>query len=119
MNFLEIAETRQSCRSYDETRPVEDSKLNAILEAGRLAPSACNKQPLKFLFVRNPEMRAKIGKVYQPGWLMEAPVIAVVLGCDAHDPKDVAEPGMVRRAMDYATRFGLAPEPQMALKRPV
>lgn len=45
MNFLEIAETRQSCRSYDETRPVEDSKLNAILEAGRLAPSACNGQP--------------------------------------------------------------------------
>ena len=45
MNFLDIAETRQSCRSYDETRPVEDSKLNAILEAGRLAPSACNGQP--------------------------------------------------------------------------
>ena len=45
MNFLEIAETRQSCRSYDETRPVEDSKLNAVLEAGRLAPSACNGQP--------------------------------------------------------------------------
>lgn len=45
MNFLEIAETRQSCRSYDEIRPVEDSKLNAILEASRLAPSACNGQP--------------------------------------------------------------------------
>ena len=45
MNFLDIAETRQSCRSYDEIRPVEDSKLNAILEASRLAPSACNGQP--------------------------------------------------------------------------
>ena len=45
MNFLEIANTRQSCRSYDETRSVEDEKLNAILEAARLAPSACNGQP--------------------------------------------------------------------------
>lgn len=44
MNFFEIAQNRQSCRSYDETRPVEDEKLNAILEAARLAPSACNAQ---------------------------------------------------------------------------
>lgn len=45
MNFAEIAQTRQSCRSYDETRPVEQEKLDAILEAARLAPSACNGQP--------------------------------------------------------------------------
>ena len=40
MNFLEIANARQSCRSYDETRTVEPEKLNAILEAFRLSPSA-------------------------------------------------------------------------------
>lgn len=45
MNFLEIANARQSTRAYDETRPVEDEKLNAILEAARLSPSACNGQP--------------------------------------------------------------------------
>ena len=45
MNFLEIARNRQSCRSYDENRPVEQEKLDAILEALRLAPSACNGQP--------------------------------------------------------------------------
>lgn len=45
MNFLEIAQNRQSCRKYDETRPVEKEKLDAILEAVRLAPSACNGQP--------------------------------------------------------------------------
>ncbi|MBE6971535.1 MAG: nitroreductase [Ruminococcaceae bacterium] len=45
MNFMEIAQARQSCRSYDETRPVEREKLDAILEAVRLAPSACNGQP--------------------------------------------------------------------------
>ena len=45
MDFLQIAKQRQSCRSYDETRPVEPEKLCAILEAVRLAPSACNGQP--------------------------------------------------------------------------
>lgn len=45
MNFTEIAETRQSCRSYDETRPVEQEKLDAVLRAVQLAPSACNGQP--------------------------------------------------------------------------
>ena len=45
MNFMEIAQNRQSCRSYDENRPVEREKLDAILEAVRLAPSACNGQP--------------------------------------------------------------------------
>ena len=45
MNFLEIAAARQSCRAYDETKEVEQEKLDAILEAARLAPSACNGQP--------------------------------------------------------------------------
>ena len=45
MNFTEIAQTRQSCRKYDPTRPIEDEILTAILEATRLAPSACNGQP--------------------------------------------------------------------------
>ena len=45
MDFLTIAQNRQSCRSYDENRPVEQKKLDAILEAVRLAPSACNGQP--------------------------------------------------------------------------
>jgi nitroreductase len=45
MNFLEIAKARQSCRAYDETKEIEQEKLEAILEAARLAPSACNGQP--------------------------------------------------------------------------
>jgi len=45
MDFLEIAKMRQSCRAYDEGRSVEPEKLNAVLEAARLAPSACNGQP--------------------------------------------------------------------------
>ena len=45
MDFLEIARARQSCRAYDPDREVEREKLEAILEAVRLAPSACNGQP--------------------------------------------------------------------------
>ena len=45
MDFMEIANARQSCRSYDETRAVEPEKLQAVLEAARIAPSACNGQP--------------------------------------------------------------------------
>ena len=45
MDFLEIANARQSCRSYDENRPVERQKLEKILEAAGLSPSACNGQP--------------------------------------------------------------------------
>ena len=45
MNFYEIACNRQSCRSYDAERPIEQEKLTAILETARLAPSACNGQP--------------------------------------------------------------------------
>ena len=45
MDFMEIANARQSCRSYDETRAVEPEKLQRVLEAAQIAPSACNGQP--------------------------------------------------------------------------
>ena len=48
MDFIEIANARQSCRSYDETRSVEHEKLEKMLEAARLSPSACNGQPYHF-----------------------------------------------------------------------
>ena len=58
MNFMEIAYTRQSCRSYDENRPVEQEKLEAVLEAARLAPSACNGQPYHFSVCRGEKAKA-------------------------------------------------------------
>ena len=47
MDFLEIAKTRQSCRKYTD-KPIPQESIEAILEAGRLAPSACNSQPYFF-----------------------------------------------------------------------
>ena len=52
MNFMEIAENRQSCRSYDANKAVEKEKLEDILRAAQLAPSACNGQPYKITVCR-------------------------------------------------------------------
>ena len=52
MNFAEIAAARQSCRSYDAMREVEEEKLTRILESARLSPSACNGQPYKLTVCR-------------------------------------------------------------------
>ena len=62
MNFREIALNRQSCRSYDPNREVEEEKLTAILESGRLAPSACNGQPYHFTVCRG-ENAKKVAKL--------------------------------------------------------
>lgn len=57
-----MAADRQSDRAYDKTRAVEPEKLERILEAARLAPSACNAQPWKFVVVTDSELSAKVGK---------------------------------------------------------
>ena len=62
MDFLDLVTARQSDRAYDKNRPVEQEKLERILEAARLAPSACNAQPWKFVVVTDPELSIKVGK---------------------------------------------------------
>ena len=64
MNFYEIAQNRQSCRSYDATRSVEEEKLTAILETARLSPSACNGQPYHITVCRG-EAAQKVAKATQ------------------------------------------------------
>ncbi len=61
-DFLSLVASRQSDRAYDKERPVEAEKLERILEAARLAPSACNAQPWKFVVVTDKELAVKIGK---------------------------------------------------------
>ena len=81
MSFLEIAQTRQSCRGYDETRPIEPEKLNAILEAARLAPSACNGQPYHITLCRGETAKAVAAAVSGMGmnkFAVQAPVLAVI-----------------------------------------
>ncbi|MFA6813766.1 MAG: nitroreductase family protein [Bacteroidaceae bacterium] len=61
-DFLKLVTSRQSDRSYDADRDVEPDKLERILEAARLAPSACNAQPWKFVVVNDKELALKVGK---------------------------------------------------------
>ncbi len=61
MQFLELVKKRQSVRRYSD-KPVEREKIDYCLETARLAPSACNSQPWKFIVIDNPELRPKIAK---------------------------------------------------------
>ena len=81
MNFMEIAQTRQSCRSYDPDREVEREKIRAMLEAARLAPSACNGQPYHFTVCRGEKAKAVAAAVSGLGmnkFAAQAPVLIVV-----------------------------------------
>jgi nitroreductase len=78
-SFLELAKNRYSVRNYLD-RPVEDEKLNYILEAGRIAPSAANYQPWHFIVVKDIEMRRQIAETYPRPWFLQAPVIIILCG---------------------------------------
>ena len=81
MNFMEIAENRQSCRSYDEAREVEQEKLDAILKAAQLAPSACNGQPYKITVCKGEAAKAVAAACAGMGmnkFAVQAPVQLVI-----------------------------------------
>lgn len=81
MNFTEIALNRQSCRSYDSARPVEEEKLRAVLESAILAPSACNGQPYHFTVCRGELARAVAPLTMGMGmnkFAADAPVLIVI-----------------------------------------
>ncbi len=62
MEFLELAKQRYSERRFD-SRPIEQEKLDRILEAGRVVPTACNYQPQRFYLIRRAEAMAKLKQV--------------------------------------------------------
>ena len=81
MNFMEIAQARQSCRSYDEARPVEAEKLQAILEAVQLSPSACNGQPYHVTVCRGQlakEVAAATASMGLNKFAAQAPIMLVL-----------------------------------------
>ena len=68
MNFLDLAAKRYSVRNY-ENRPVEKEKLLYILEAARIAPSAVNFQPWKFVVLTEPERLKLVLDIYPRDWV--------------------------------------------------
>lgn len=80
MEFTELIKTRESIRNYDPAKPVSDEVLRRILEAGRLALSAANRQPWQFLVISSPAMLEKVRACYSRDWFRDAPHIIVVVG---------------------------------------
>lgn len=84
MSFLELVNSRYSCRKYSD-QPVENDKIETCLEAARLAPSACNSQPWSFIVVNEPEMRKKVAQATFGGlvrfnhFTMQAPVMIIMV----------------------------------------
>ncbi len=78
-NFLDLVKTRYSVRDY-LAKPVEEDKLQYILECGRLAPSAANYQPWHIVVIRDLAIREKLGATYNRAWFLQAPVVLVHCG---------------------------------------
>ncbi|MEM2419998.1 MAG: nitroreductase family protein [Candidatus Bathyarchaeia archaeon] len=78
MEVFEAVRARRSIRAYEPTL-VPKEKIEKILEAARLAPSAENIQPWHFIVVMDSEKRAKLARKPFAGFLKEAPV--VIVGC--------------------------------------
>lgn len=80
MEFRELIKFRESVRNYDSKKPVPRDVLDRILEVGRMAPSAANRQPWKFLLISSSEMLSKVRMCYKGEWFRKAPHILVVMG---------------------------------------
>ena len=79
MSFLELARKRCSIRKY-APKNVEQEKIDYILEAARLAPSAVNYQPWYFVWVQSAEGKAKLQECYPREWFKQAPYYLIVCG---------------------------------------
>lgn len=107
MRFSQLIIKRYSVREFKNT-PVESHKLEQVLEAARMAPSAVNFQPWHFIVVTRPENLAKLHLTYHREWFRTAPVI--IIACADHsqswkrniDGKDSAEID-VAIAVDHIT----------------
>jgi nitroreductase len=79
MNFFECIQQRYSVRAYD-SQPVEAEKLAQILEAGRLAPTAANRQPVNIIVIHTAGREAELNQIYGESWFVQAPLILAVCG---------------------------------------
>lgn len=85
MDFYDVIRTRRSVRSY-KNEPVPAATLRRVLEAARLAPSANNLQPWKFIVIRDEQLRKKVAEIsFSQSFIAEAPVVIVCCGKRYHD----------------------------------
>ncbi|HUX94152.1 MAG TPA: nitroreductase family protein [Bacteroidales bacterium] len=80
MEFTELINARESVRNYDPVRPVPKEIIARILNAGRIAPSAKNLQPWKFIVISSSPLLEKVKECYRRDWIKDAPHILVAIG---------------------------------------
>jgi nitroreductase len=103
MTFQELINQRQSVRKYSD-KPVERGKIEKIIEAVHLAPSACNSQPWKIIIADEPELKNEVAKatfsktISFNKFTVEAPVIAVLV---IEKAKLIAQIGGSIKNMEY------------------
>ena len=74
MEFSELISKRYSVRAY-KPDPVEDEKLQQVLEAARLAPTAANQQPFQLIVIHTEGREDELQRIYSPKWFTQAPLI--------------------------------------------
>jgi len=111
--MLELIVSRQSDRKYSD-KPVEKEKLDRIIEAGRMAPSACNAQPWKFIVVNEPDLLLKIAEapsaklIGMNSFVGQAPLMIVVV---REQPNFTSKVGSTIKNKDYSLiDIGIASE---------
>jgi len=103
MTFSELINLRQSVRKYSDV-PVEREKIDKLVEAVHIAPSACNSQPWRIIIVDNPELKNEVAKatfsktINFNKFTIEAPVIAVLV---IEKAKLIAQIGGTIKDMEY------------------
>ncbi len=84
MDFYEVIKTRRSVRSY-KPDPVSEEVLMRVLDAARIAPSGSNRQPWKFIIVRDEALKRKIAQhCSHQYFIAEAPIVIVACGRNIH-----------------------------------
>ena len=74
MEYSELITKRYSVRAY-RSDPVEEEKLQAVLEAARLAPTAANRQPIQLVVMHTAGREQEIGQIYHKAWFVQAPLV--------------------------------------------
>lgn len=79
MEYQELIRKRYSVRAY-RPDPVEDWKLQEVLEAARLAPTAANRQPFQIIVIHTAGREAELRRIYHREWFTQAPLIICACG---------------------------------------
>ncbi|MEN8153745.1 MAG: nitroreductase family protein [Acidobacteriota bacterium] len=80
LDFYELISKRRSIRAYDPEKSVSDETIKKILEAGRLAPTASNRQPATFHLVKDTTLIKKIHSSYSREWFHKSTAVLIVTG---------------------------------------